>query len=116
VTKDTTPVCPIDKHDFANCDVFKMTNPVKSITIISETSESVSGKYMNEGPLPWCHQLGEYPLLGDEPRASNTVRFSCVSTKHENQVVVATRAVVRYCLRERGYKIAALNSSKDYVE
>jgi hypothetical protein len=82
VTKDTTPVCPIDKHDFANCDVFKMTNPVKSITIISENeSESVSGKYMNE-VVPTkvtvvSHQLSEYPLLGDEPRASNTVRFSC---------------------------------------
>jgi hypothetical protein len=108
VTKDTTPVCPIDKHDFANCDVFKMTNPVKSITIISENeSESVSGKYMNE-VVPYKSYRGvapvEYPLLGDEPRASNTVRFSCVSTKHENQVVVATRAVVRYCLQSAATK------------
>jgi hypothetical protein len=100
VTKDTTPVCPIDKHDFANCDVFKMTNPVKSITIISENeSESVSGKYMNEvvlTKLPWCRtSWSEYPCWAMNPEHQTPSGFR-VSTKHENQVVVATRAVVLF--------------------
>jgi hypothetical protein len=109
VTKDTTPVCPIDKHDFANCDVFKMTNPVKSITIISENeSESVSGKYMNE-VVPYKSYRGVAPVgvnilcwaMNPEHQTPSGFR---VSTKHENQVVVATRAVVRYCLRSAATK------------
>jgi hypothetical protein len=59
------------------------------------------------------HQLSEYPLLGDEPRASNTVRFSCFhkAWKSSCRCNQGSGAL----LSERGYKIAALNSSK-YVE